>query len=110
METFLSLSLSVQKVINKWIFVVLPHVVIGGGLALNDTEFYTGSGNVPYVQFESVGDFIPEPRCSKFAVGLQTEGERWGCKRPGRTLIWRAESDGSSYVRWVFERVLEIWT
>ena len=33
---------------------------------------YTGSGNVPYVQFKSVGDFIPEPRCSKFAVGLQT--------------------------------------
>ena len=33
---------------------------------------YTGSGNVPYVQFESVGDFISEPRCSKFAVGLQT--------------------------------------
>ena len=25
-----------------------------------------------YVQFESVGDFIPEPRCSKFALGLQT--------------------------------------
>ena len=24
----------------------------------------------PYVQFESVGDFIPEPRCLKFAVGL----------------------------------------
>ena len=25
---------------------------------------YTGSGNVPYVQFESIDDFIPEPRCS----------------------------------------------
>ena len=36
------------------------------------TQGYTGSGNVPYVQFELVGDFIPEPRCSKFAVGLQT--------------------------------------
>ena len=24
-----------------------------------------------YVRFESVGDFIPEPRCSKFTVGLQ---------------------------------------
>ena len=33
---------------------------------------YTGSGNVPYVQFKSLGDFIPELRCSKFAVGLQT--------------------------------------
>ena len=25
---------------------------------------------MPYVQFESVGDFIPKPRCSKFAVGF----------------------------------------
>ena len=33
---------------------------------------YTGSGNVPYVKFKSDGDFIPEPRCSKFVVGLQT--------------------------------------
>ena len=39
---------------------------------------YTDSDNVPYVQFESVGDFIPEPRCSKFAVGLQTEGKKMG--------------------------------
>ena len=31
---------------------------------------------MPYVQFESVGDFIPEPRCLKFAVGLQTEGRK----------------------------------
>ena len=31
---------------------------------------------MPYVQFESVGDFIPEPRCSKFAVGLQTRGSK----------------------------------
>jgi len=33
---------------------------------------------VPYVQFESVGDFILEPRCSKFAVGLQAEGRKMG--------------------------------
>ena len=33
---------------------------------------------MPYVQFESVGDFISEPRCSKFAVGLQTEGRKMG--------------------------------
>ena len=39
---------------------------------------YTGSGNVPYVQFESVDDFIPEPRCSKFAVGLQTRMRKMG--------------------------------
>ena len=45
------------------------------------TQGYTGSGNVPYVQFESIGDFIPEPRCSKFAVGLQTEGRKMGGAR-----------------------------
>ena len=28
---------------------------------------------MPYVPIELDGDFIPEPRCSKFAVGLQTE-------------------------------------
>ena len=31
---------------------------------------------MPNVQFESVGDFIPEPRCSKFVVGLQTSGNK----------------------------------
>ena len=29
---------------------------------------------MPYVQSESVDDIIPEPRCSKFAMGLQTRG------------------------------------
>ena len=54
--------------------------MIGGGLALND-RVYTGSGNVAYVRFESVGDFVPEPRCSKFAVGLQTRRIKMGCTR-----------------------------
>ena len=31
---------------------------------------------MPYVQFESVDDFIPKSRCSKFAVGLQIEGRK----------------------------------
>ena len=48
---------------------------------------YTGSGNVSYVQFESVGDFIPEPRCSKFAMGLQTEGRKIGGTR-GPIGLW----------------------
>ena len=39
---------------------------------------YTGSDNMPYVQFESVGDFIPKLMCSKFVVGLQTEGRKMG--------------------------------
>ena len=33
---------------------------------------------MPYVQSESVEDFIPEPRCSKLAVGLQTRGSKMG--------------------------------
>ena len=62
-----------------------------------------------YVQFESVGDFIPEPRCSKFAVGLQTRKRKMGgYKRSGRTLIGRAKSDGSSAMCYVFKRVLEV--
>ena len=39
---------------------------------------YTGLDNVPYVQFQSVGDFILEPKRSKFAVGLQTSGNEKG--------------------------------
>ena len=35
-------------------------------------------GQRAYVQCGSVGDFIPEPRCSKFAVGLQTSGNKKG--------------------------------
>ena len=31
---------------------------------------------MPFVQFESVGDLIPDPRCSKFVVGLQTSGSK----------------------------------
>ena len=31
--------------------------------------------------FESIGDFIPEPRCSKFVVGLQTRRRKMGGTR-----------------------------
>ena len=53
---------------------------------------YTGSGNVPYVQLGSVGDFIPEPRCSKSVVGLQTRRRNEGCTvgPVGRTEIDRS--------------------
>ena len=39
---------------------------------------YTGLGNGTYVQLRPVGDFISEPRCSKFAVGLQTSRNEKG--------------------------------
>ena len=42
---------------------------------------------MPYVQFELVDDFIPEPRCSKFAVGLQTEGRKLEVTR-GPVGLW----------------------
>ena len=42
---------------------------------------------MPYVQFESVDDFIPEPRCSKFAMGLQTEGRKVRGTR-GPVRLW----------------------
>ena len=51
---------------------------------------YTSSGNVPYVQFESVGDFITEPRCSKFAVGLQTRRRKMEGTR-GPVGLWSEE-------------------
>ena len=54
--------------------------MIGGGLALNDTGFILVQAT--YVQFEPVGDFIPEPRCSKFTVGLQTRGRKRGARDP----------------------------
>ena len=47
--------------------------MIGCGLALNDTGFI-----LVQAKFELVDDFILEPRCSKFAVGLQTSGNKMG--------------------------------
>ena len=66
--------------------------MIGGGLALND---YTGLGNMTNVQFESIGDFIPKPRCSKFDAGLQTEGRKMGGTR-GPVELW---SEGPRVMR-----------
>ena len=52
-------------------------------------RIYTGSGNVPYVQCGSVGDFIPEPRCSKSVVGLQTGRRKEGCTRGPVGSDWK---------------------
>ena len=49
---------------------------------------------MPYVQFESVGDFIPEPL--KVCSGVTNEKEKdGGYERSGRTPAGRAESDRS---------------
>ena len=45
---------------------------------------------MPYVQFESVGDIIPKPRCSKFVVGLQTRRRKMGGTR-GLVRLWLEE-------------------
>ena len=42
---------------------------------------------MPYVQFESIGDFIPKPKCLKFAVGLQMERRKMGGAR-GLVGLW----------------------
>ena len=42
---------------------------------------------MPYIQFESVGDFIPEPKCLKFAVGLQMRRRKMGGIR-GPVELW----------------------
>ena len=55
----------------------MPCVVIGCGLALNDTGFILVQATCP-TMFESVGDFILEPRCSKFVVGLQMSRNKKG--------------------------------
>ena len=63
---------------------------------------YTGSGNVTYVQSVSIGDFIPEPRCSKSIVGLQTRRKKEGVyKRFGslRPEGLRSELGGTTVVR-----------
>ena len=59
------------------------------------------------VQFESVGDFIPEPRCSKFAMGLQTEGRKMGGIR-GLVGLWSEgpRVTGAPLYAKCFERML----
>ena len=42
---------------------------------------------MPYIQFESIVDFIPEPKCSKFDVRLQMEGRKMGGTR-GLVRLW----------------------
>ena len=59
---------------------------------------------MPYVQCGSVGDFIPELRCSKSVVGLQTREREMGCTVG---LVGRAEIDGSYAMNEVSKRVLE---
>ena len=59
---------------------------------------------MPYVQCGSVGDFIPEPRCSKSVVGLQMREREMGCPVGP---VGRAKIDRSYAMNEVSKRVLE---
>ena len=57
---------------------------------------------MPYVQSGSVSDFIPEPRCSKSIVGLQTRRRKEGVYKRFRRLRpegLRSELGGAAVVR-----------
>ena len=80
------------------LFCVLP---ISDGDAKRH-KVYTGSGNVPYIQSGSVGDSIPEPRCSKSIVGVQMRRRKKGVyKRFGwlRLEGLRSKLGGPAVVR-----------
>ena len=63
---------------------------------------------MPYAQFGSVGDFIPEPRCSKFAAGLQTRRRKMGYRRDPVGSGRKAKNDGSYAMSKVFKHVLGV--
>ena len=62
------------------------YVVIGGGLALNETGFILVQAMYP-MSSASRSVTIPEPRCSKLDVGLQTNGSTMGGTR-GPVGLW----------------------
>ena len=74
--------------------------MIGGGQSLNDTGFILVQATCPMSSFESVGDFIPKPRCSKFAVGLQMRRSKMGVQEV------RSDSGPKGQERWELLRAL----
>ena len=74
--------------------------MIGGGLALNDIGFILVQATCPT---SSRGRSVPEPRCSKSIVGLQTRRRKEGIyKRFGRLRPegLRSELGGPAVVRY----------
>ena len=61
--------------------------MIGCGLALNDTGFILVQVMCPTSSLSRSVTLFLEPRCSKFAVGLQTEGRKMGDTR-GLVGLW----------------------
>ena len=61
--------------------------MIGGGLALSDIGFILVQATCPTSSLSRSVTFIPEPRCSKFVVGLQIEGRKMEGTR-GPIELW----------------------
>ena len=69
---------------NKQIFVVLPHVVIGGGLALNDTGFILVQATCPTSSLSQLVTLFLS-QVHKVCSGVTNEKEKDGVhERSGR--------------------------
>ena len=78
-------DVSVRKVTNTQIFVVLLYVVIGGGLALNDTGFILVQATCPTSSLSWSVTLFLSPSARSLQWGYKQEEERWGVQevRPG---------------------------
>ena len=71
-------QLSVQKVTNTYIFVVLPYVVIGGGLALNDTGFILVQATCPTSSLGRSVTLFLSPGARSLQWGYKQKGVKSG--------------------------------
>ena len=88
-------KLSVQKVTNKKIFVVLLYVVIGGGLALNDTGFILVQAICHTSSLGRLATLFLSPGARSLQSSYKREGERWGIEEVRSAPVGRAKSDES---------------
>ena len=77
--------------------------MIEGGLALNDTGFILVQATCLTSSLSRSMTLFLSPGARSLLWGYKRVGMRWGYKRSSQTLDRRAESDGSSYVRYVLE-------
>ena len=70
--------LSVQKMTNTQIFIVLLYVVIGGGLSLNDTGFILVQATCPTSSLSRSMTLFLSPGARCLMWGYKRKGERWG--------------------------------
>ena len=82
--------------------------MIGYGLALNDIGFILVQAICPTSSLSRSVTLFLSLGARSLQWGYKREGERLGYKRSGQTPVERAESDGSSAMSQVFERVLVV--